>query len=412
MIALATLLLLQAIDTATAVTVRDGDRVTRVPIVFTRTGRMVRADALSSALGTPLARPATDRFVLTAASTSIEFTIGLPFARVGSDVTPLGTAPAASQGVVYLPLMVVTDLLPRVAVGILFDAVTVELRRFRASVTEYDRTPRTRVVLRDSLRGSPAPTGGGTRTRALRRQGPVVVVDAGHGGRDRGMSGPIRGGAFRIYEADVTLAVARRVRDALQERGVRVVMTRDSDTLIALNDRGRIANQANANLFLSIHVNAANLRWRDPGGARGFETYFLAEAKTEDERRVEQLENEATKYEAESNTGTGDDLSFILNDMKQNEHLRESSELAATMQHSLAGVHPGPDRGVKQAGFVVLVSAYMPAVLVEIGFGTNVQDARYIASVAGQRELARTIADATTAYLAQLERRSTSGDAR
>ncbi|MEP7347037.1 MAG: N-acetylmuramoyl-L-alanine amidase [Gemmatimonadaceae bacterium] len=412
MITRAALLLLQALDTATAVTVRDGERATRVPIVFARAGRMVRADALGEALGTALTRPAPDRFVLTVATTAIEFTIGIPFARVGSDVTPLGTAPAAAQGALYLPLMVVTDLIPRVAAGFQFDPARLELRRFRATVTASERAPPVRVSSGDSTRGSPPPPKNVARPRALHPPEKVVVVDAGHGGRDRGMSGPIRGGAFRMYEADVTLQVARRVRDALQERGVRVIMTRDRDTLIALGDRGRIANKANASLFLSIHVNAANLRWRDPGGARGFETYFLAEAKTEDERRVEQIENEATKYEAENSTGTNDDLSFILNDMKQNEHLRESSELAATMQRTLAAVHPGPNRGVKQAGFVVLVSAYMPAVLVEIGFGSNIGDARYISSVAGQRELARTIADATTAYLTQLERRSTSEDSR
>lgn len=215
-----------------------------------------------------------------------------------------------------------------------------------------------------------------------------------------------------MQEADVTLQVARRVRDVLQGYGVRVLMTRDRDTLIALADRGRIANRANGSIFVSIHVNAANPRWRDPGGARGVETYFLAEAKTEDERRVEQLENEATKYEVENGAADGDALSFILNDMKQNEHLRESSDLAATMQRGVAGIHPGPSRGVKQAGFVVLVGAFMPAVLVEIGFGTNAQEARYMASSEGQRELARAIADAAVAYLAQLERRTTPGDPR
>jgi len=410
MIVVAALLLLQALDTATAFTVRDGERVGRVPIVFARTGRLVRADLLADALGAPIERAAADRFVLTAAATRIEFTIGVPFARVGPDVTPLGIAPAAAAGTFFVPLSVVTDLLPRVAVGYLFDAAKLELRRFRATVASPERPAAARVAI-DSDR---AATGKGPATppRVTHRQAPLVVVDAGHGGRDRGMSGPIRGGAFRIYESDITLQVARRVRDALQAQGVRVIMTRDRDTLIALGDRGRIANKAAANLFLSIHVNAANLHWRDPGGARGFETYFLAEAKTEDERRVQQLENEATKYEAEDSASAGDPLSFILNDMKQNEHLRESSELAAIMQRTLAGVHPGPDRGVKQAGFVVLVSAYMPAVLVEIGFGTNVQDARYIASVPGQRELARSITEASLSYLAQLERRSGPGEVR
>jgi N-acetylmuramoyl-L-alanine amidase len=233
----------------------------------------------------------------------------------------------------------------------------------------------------------------------------TVIVDAGHGGVDPGMRGPIGRGP-KITEKDITLQVARRVGDALEGRGARVVYTRTTDTLIALDDRGRIANKAHGDVFLSIHVNAANPNWKDPGAARGFETYFLSEAHTEDARRVEQMENSAVQYEnAPPAADTDDALGFILSDMQQNEHLRESSELAATIQSRLGGVEPGPDRGVKQAGFRVLVTAYMPAVLVEIGFGTNPSDAAYMASAKGQRELANVIADAVMDFLRDHDRR-------
>ena len=220
------------------------------------------------------------------------------------------------------------------------------------------------------------------------------------------MSGPV-GARRKMYEADVTLAVAKQLRDVLSDRGVDLVMTRTTDTLIALADRGRIANRAKGDVFLSIHVNAANPRLRDPAAARGFETYFLSEAKTDDERRVAALENEAVKYEVESDANGGDPLSFILNDMKQNEYLREASALAQTVQRSLGTVHPGTNRGVKQAGFRVLVGAFMPAVLVEVGFGTNAADSAYLSSATGQRLIAAAIADATMAYLSRyVERRS------
>ena len=172
------------------------------------------------------------------------------------------------------------------------------------------------------------------------------------------------------------------------DRGVNVVMTRSTDTLIALSDRGRIANAKKGDVFVSIHVNAANPNWKQPGAARGFETYFLSEARTEDARRVEAMENEVVKYEIASDVGANDPLSFIVHDMEQNQHLRESSELAATVQRSLAKMHPGPNRGVKQAGFRVLVTAFMPAVLVEIGFGTNDAEARYLRDPKRQREIA------------------------
>jgi N-acetylmuramoyl-L-alanine amidase len=218
------------------------------------------------------------------------------------------------------------------------------------------------------------------------------------------MHGPIYGGP-RILEKNITLAVAKRVGAALGQRGIDVKYTRTTDTLIALSDRGRIANDAHADLFVSIHVNAANPGWKDPAGARGFETYFLAEAKTEDARRVERMENEVVKFETRSSARAGDPLSFILNDMAQNEHLRESNELAELIQRKLGRIHPGPSRGVKQAGFRVLVTAFMPAVLVEIGFGTNASEASYMTDTARMDELSAAISDAVLEYLKRYERR-------
>jgi N-acetylmuramoyl-L-alanine amidase len=208
-----------------------------------------------------------------------------------------------------------------------------------------------------------------------------------------------------VQEKQITLAVSLALREALVARGVSVVMTRTRDTLIALADRGKIANQAKGDLFVSIHVNAANPRWREPGAARGFETYFLAEAKTEDERRVAAMENEVVRFETAAETSSDDPLGFLLRDMAQNEHLRESSELAQEVQSRLGSVHPGTNRGVKQAGFRVLVGAFMPAVLVEIGFGTNRGDAGWMSSPARQKELANVLADAVLTYLARYDRK-------
>jgi N-acetylmuramoyl-L-alanine amidase len=225
------------------------------------------------------------------------------------------------------------------------------------------------------------------------------------------MTGPL-GAPISIYEKDVTLSVALKLGQELRARGLRVLYTRTTDTLIALSDRGRIANQAGGDLFISIHVNAANPGWRDPAAARGFETYFLAEAKTEDARRVEAMENESVRFEADANVSKDDALSYILSDMKQNEHLRESSELAEIIQQHLASMHPGPDRGVKQAGFRVLVTAFMPAVLVEIGFGTNANEAAFLTNPRHQIAIARAIADAAQEYLRRYERRVGGGSER
>ena|SRR5688572_11671427 len=236
------------------------------------------------------------------------------------------------------------------------------------------------------------------------RTRPLVVVDAGHGGDDRGMKGTTTA-RKRVEEADITLAVARKVRDALKQRGVDVLMTRDTDTLIALRDRGRIANEAGGTLFISIHVNAANPRWRNPRTARGFETYFLSDAKTEDERYVAEMENDADRFLGET-TEPGDPLALVLGDMIQNAHLRESSELAAAVQAGLKPIHPSTnDRGVKQAGFAVLIASHMPSVLVEIGFGSNPTEATWLASPRGQQSLADAIAVSTRKYLDDYARR-------
>jgi N-acetylmuramoyl-L-alanine amidase len=233
----------------------------------------------------------------------------------------------------------------------------------------------------------------------------TIIVDAGHGGVDNGMTGPIGAGP-RIYEKNITLAVSLKLGDLLESRGYHVVYTRTTDTLIALDDRGRIANRAKGDLFISIHVNAASPHWKKPAESRGFETYFLSEARTEDARRVEEMENAAVRFEgAPAKADTADPLSFILSDMKQNEHLRESSELAAVIQRHLGAMHPGPSRGVKQAGFRVLVTAYMPAVLVEIGFGTNPREAAFLSDPEKQRAIAVAVADAAGEYVQAYERR-------
>lgn len=406
---LAVALMQQGGGAPATLTVRMGERSSGVPVVVTRLGAMVRLDDVLAPLGAVLMRDDDERFRLFVSGTEFTLQTGRAAVGVRGKNESLSAPPTRSGGQLYIPLSLFTEIVPRAVPDLVYDASSGELRRNAPA-------PPRRVVEapRDS---APSPARGGRdgaattppSTRAPRRERPpVVVVDAGHGGRDRGMRGPL-GGGTRINEADVTLDVAERLRDELRSRGVDVVMTRSSDTLIALRDRGRIANRAQGDLFVSIHVNAANPRWKNPAGARGFETYFLSDARTDDDKRVADLENEAVKYEVEADAPANDPLSFILNDMKQNEYLRESSNFATTVQRALKAVHPGTDRGVKQAGFVVLVGAFMPSVLVEIGFGTNASEAAYISSAGGQGELAKALAGAIMTYLERYGERRTTG---
>ena len=197
-----------------------------------------------------------------------------------------------------------------------------------------------------------------------------VVLDPGHGGRDPGAVG-----FSGSYEKDRTLEVALLVRDLLKIRspGLRVVMTRQDDRYVSLGARTRMANRERADLFVSIHCNASTNR-----DARGFETYYLSRARTDDARAVAALENRAARYDEES-PSPDDPLSFLLADIAQRIYLNHSSQLAGTIQNRLRGINIGqPDRGVKQAGFYVLRGAFMPAVLVELAFISNSSEERLL----------------------------------
>ena len=401
---------------AGTLTVKDASRSASVALVAAEGGPLLRAEQLRPIVPITVSHLTGSRWMLIVNGTAIEVEHGLRFAKVGDQTYQLAAAPEVRKGALYVPLQLVAEIVPRVATNLVWDPERFELRAFsplqkfatRAAAAAPVRSSSARRIgpPSDDLRIERAPAVevstvplGPLRSRRL------VVVDAGHGGPDGGMHGPIGGGPA-VLEKQVTLNVSKRVGAALLQRGISVKYTRTTDTLIALSDRGRIANEAHADLFVSIHVNAANPGWKDPGGARGFETYFLAEAKTEDARRLERMENEVVKFESgPSSARAGDPLNFIINDMAQNEHLREANELAQLIQRRMGEVHPGPNRGVKQAGFIVLVTAFMPAVLVEIGFGTNPADGSYITDPARMDELAGAISDAVLEYLKRYERR-------
>ncbi len=395
--------------------VKDASRSTSIALVATSTGPLLRADQLKPIVPITVSHLTGSRWMLIINGVAIEVEEGIRFAKIGDQTYQLAAAPEVRKSSLYVPLQLVAEIVPRVATNLVWDPERFELRAF-SSVQKFasrdaatlPRSGSSRISgpAADEPRTQRAPTTVRAAVSGPLRSRRLVVVDAGHGGPDGGMHGPIGGGPS-LREKDITLNVAKRVGAALGERGIDVKYTRTTDTLIALSDRGRIANDAHADLFLSIHVNAANPNWKDPGGARGFETYFLAEAKTEDARRLERMENEVVKFESGPSARGGDALSSIINDMAQNEHLREANELADLIQRRVGQVHPGPSRGVKQAGFVVLVKAYMPAVLVEIGFGTNPAEAAYMSDPAKMEELAAAISDAVLEYLKRYERRVT-----
>jgi N-acetylmuramoyl-L-alanine amidase len=401
----------------TFVTVRDGSATVSVPVTIDGGQASVRADALMRAMRGTLITNTNLHYTLVLPRARLDLIDGIPFAKRDSLTIPLTRAPQVRGGVFYLPFQFVSEVIPRFGGGYAYDVARAELR-----VSPLTVSPPTTVATgapprptapspaltppsQSSTASTDLPRAPSPLPPAPRKSGRhVIVIDAGHGGPDNGMTGPI-GGPTWFVEKDVTLSVAQKLAAILRVRGADVLMTRTTDTLIALADRGKIANANRGDVFISIHVNAPGYSTAAAARERGFETYFLAEAKTEDEKRVQDMENESVKFETGANAGKGDPLSFIITDMAQNEHLRESSDLAQTIQNGLIDVHPGPNRGVQQANFAVLRGSYMPAVLVEIGFGSNQSEATYLSDQANQRAIARSIAESVLSYLTHYESR-------
>ncbi len=386
-------------------------------------GGLVPVDVMARLLGGSLDSIGGGRWRLGLYGTTLELREGLPFATYNGFALPLLEPTRLIEGAPQVALQLFSEIIPRFGIGILWDRSRAELRLFQGiakrSVPVGTAAPDPVVApvpvapARNSTAGVAAGTSAAISASAGRATAPVpsglsrrytVVVDAGHGGRDPGMRGAVVNGRA-LSEARIALAVAKRLEIELEAQGIRVIMTRTTDTLIARGDRGPIANRAKGDLFISVHVNSANPKWKNPTTARGFETFYLSTARTEDEAHVAAMENDVVRFETAFDAPQQDALAFILNDLARNEHLRESSELAGFVQQRMAVFHPGPNRGVKQGGLIVLSTAYMPAVLVEIGFGSNPEDARWMSSDRGQQAAASAMADAAVEYLQHYERR-------
>lgn len=217
----------------------------------------------------------------------------------------------------------------------------------------------------------------------------VVVLDPGHGGDDTGAVGP-----SGVAEKDITLGVARKLSARISERTrCAVLLTREDDTFVPLEERTAIANRVGADIFISIHVNAAASRSVD-----GIETFFLSfDSTDEDARRVAAFENSFSAT-GELRPDDGVDLKEILLDMANTESHHESSVLAESVHTSLLHAFKKEDRGVKQAPFTVLVGATMPAILVEVGFISNPREERRLSSAKEQALLADSITEGVEGF--------------
>ena len=221
-------------------------------------------------------------------------------------------------------------------------------------------------------------------------QGRVIVIDPGHGGGEEGALGP--GG---LKEKDLVLSIAQKLRTRLKDAGFEPVLTRDADKAVDLANRTAEANHARAELLVSIHANASSRR-----GARGAETFFLSTSAAGDGEAASLagLENMSGTGTADGQAGADAEIQLVLWEMAQAGHLAASSRLAELIQAEMNTLGDTRDRGVKQAPFRVLVGATMPAVLVEVGFLSNPDEEKRLATDEYQEQIAGALAAAIVRF--------------
>jgi len=231
----------------------------------------------------------------------------------------------------------------------------------------------------------------------------TVVIDAGHGGKDAGAVGK------KGKEKNITLAVAKKTGDYIKKKypDVKVIYTRTTDVFVELMERARIANSNNADVFISIHCNSV----ANAPNTKGVETFIMGEHRNSANLNVAKRENASILYEndAEENYGGFDPNSteaYIAFSFIQSEFKQHSLKLAELVQNELVTRAKRADRGVQQAGFLVLYKTAMPSILVELGFISNPAEEQYMMSAEGQDYLASAIYRAFCAYKTSYEKES------
>lgn len=226
-----------------------------------------------------------------------------------------------------------------------------------------------------------------------------IVIDPGHGGRDPGAVG-----VSGIKEKNVTLGMALKLGKLIEKEmpGIKVVYTRKDDTFIPLDKRGQIANAAEGKLFVSLHCNSTEAK---PSSARGFEVYILRPGRTAEALRIAEFENSVIKFEKdyEKRYAKLDNESFILINMAQSAYAKYSERFAELLHDEVRQSPKIKSKGVKQAGFYVLVGASMPGVLIEAGFLSNRAEEQFLATNDGQEHMAQLFFDAIERYAKEYE---------
>ncbi len=408
---------LQAQDRPILAIEKESGLTSTVTVQFDRGYASVAASVLSD-IGWSV-NDQNGTLVLTAVGEiKVTFRYDSPFFRWDGVVLQMANSPYVTGGIAWLPLQFLTDFLPRRLPGLydfsaersLLRAANLELLVLDDPIEldaeddepESDKESGQSELGQQSEALPEVPFSGAVETTQEEEQvlassyegSRVVVIDAGHGGEDPGALS-----ATGVREKTIALAIALEIEKALSgESDLEIHMIRAEDRFVDVWARGLTATDwkgERPGVFLSIHANSFPARRE----ARGFETYFLSDARTDDERRVSAIENAPLNISARNiDEERLADMDFILRDLRNYEHAHWSESLATLVQDELAEVHPGPNRGVKQGPLAVLTNALMPSVLIEVGFLSNESELQLLRQKDFHQSSGRAIAQAVMKF--------------
>lgn len=298
-------------------------------------------------------------------SDTVKFAVGLPFATINKKTINLSEKPELVGDHLWISLA--------------------DANQIQNLLNEAKQSAQTKPV-------PPAKETAGTR------EVKTIVIDPGHGGKDPGASGK------KSQEKDIVLAVAKILKKKLEKKGFNVKLTRNKDTFIELGQRSNLANQWDGDLFLSLHCNAIDASPERKKIVQGYHFYVLRAPESEEDKAIAKRENDvATLYGEKNAKSELTPLEWFKLEARLEKYKQNSYMLAEALLNNFEGgkIHK-LNMGVGGAGFMVLVGAMMPAVLIELGFISNLDDEAYMMSSRGQQDLANRIAEAINSYKAKV----------
>jgi N-acetylmuramoyl-L-alanine amidase len=332
-------------------------------------------------------------FSIISAKDTIKFAVGIPYMTRNGRTTELSQAPKLDNGHIWIAEIDAKKISSKVT-GTVAPPATTPATTTAPKVAEPVATkpaekqaekPATPVVVKPK-----APKQEIAGTREVR----TIVIDPGHGGKDPGASGK------RSQEKDIVLAVAKLLRKNLADEGFNVKLTRSKDVFIELRQRAMLANQWDGDLFISLHCNAIDATEERKRIIQGYQFYVLRAPESEEDKAIARRENAVATLYGEKNAK--DELS-PLEWFKLEARLEQYKQTSYLFTEKLLDSFEGGkikkmNTGVGGAGFMVLVGAMMPAVLIELGFISNEEDEAYMMTKVGQQDLADRIAEAVSKY--------------